>query len=74
VTRDSNALDLEADVFTLEDPREFARSLKRSVRGHAHKIVGPAKIEASIANGILTVKAQKSAPSVTKKIEIKPAG
>jgi HSP20 family protein len=34
----------------------------------------PAKIEASIANGVLTVKAPKPAPSVTKKIEIKPAG
>jgi hypothetical protein len=30
VTRHSNALDLEADVFTLDDPREVARSLKRS--------------------------------------------
>lgn len=30
VTRRSNALDLEADVFTLGDPREIALSLKRS--------------------------------------------
>jgi hypothetical protein len=30
VTRHSNALDLEADVFTLDDSREIARSLKRS--------------------------------------------
>lgn len=30
VTRRSNALDLEADVFTLRDPREIAHSLKRS--------------------------------------------
>jgi HSP20 family protein len=36
--------------------------------------IDPAKIEASIANGVLTVKAPKPAPSVTKKIEIKPAG
>jgi hypothetical protein len=30
VTRESNALDLEPRVFTLEDPREIALSLKRS--------------------------------------------
>jgi len=30
VTRTSNALDLEAGVFVLDDPLEIARSLKRS--------------------------------------------
>ena len=30
VTETSNALDLEPGVFSLEDPREIARSLKRS--------------------------------------------
>ncbi|BDV40585.1 hypothetical protein DSM21852_38380 [Methylocystis bryophila] len=30
VTRNSNALDLEAGVFALDEPREIARSLKRS--------------------------------------------
>src|SRR5512138_3093924 len=30
VTRESNALDLERGVFTFEDPRKIARSLKRS--------------------------------------------
>jgi hypothetical protein len=30
VTETSNALDLEPGVFTLDDPREIARSLKRS--------------------------------------------
>jgi hypothetical protein len=30
VTRRSNALDLEENVFTLDDPRAIARSLKRS--------------------------------------------
>ncbi|WP_036285814.1 DUF3175 domain-containing protein [Methylocystis sp. ATCC 49242] len=30
VTRRSNALNLEAGVFTLDDPREIALSLKRS--------------------------------------------
>ena len=30
VTEESNALDLEDGVFALDDPREIARSLKRS--------------------------------------------
>jgi hypothetical protein len=30
VTRESNALDLEAGVFTFKDPRRIASSLKRS--------------------------------------------
>jgi hypothetical protein len=30
VTKESDALDLEQGVFTLEDPRSIARSLKRS--------------------------------------------
>jgi hypothetical protein len=30
VTQESNALDLEAGVFALKDPRRIARSLKRS--------------------------------------------
>jgi hypothetical protein len=30
VTRESNALDLEPGVFTLDDPQAIARSLKRS--------------------------------------------
>ena len=30
VTEHSHALDLEADVFTLDDPRKIAASLKRS--------------------------------------------
>lgn len=30
VTQESNALDLERDVFTSDDPKAIARSLKRS--------------------------------------------
>lgn len=30
MTRESNALDLDREVFTLEDPSAIARSLKRS--------------------------------------------
>lgn len=41
VTRHSNALDLEADVFTLEDPREIARSLKRSAEASTRRKSAP---------------------------------
>ena len=39
VTEHSNALDLEKDVFTLDDPKEIARSLKRSAE-HSHRRKG----------------------------------
>ncbi len=38
VTETSNALDLKAGVFELDDPREIARSLKRSAeQSHRRK-------------------------------------
>jgi hypothetical protein len=38
VTEHSNALDLERDVFTRHDPKDIARSLKRSAeRSHRRK-------------------------------------
>jgi phosphoenolpyruvate carboxylase len=36
VTEHSDALDLEADVFTLNDPKKIAASLKRSAE-HSHR-------------------------------------
>lgn len=41
VTDDSNALDLEAGVFALEDPRKIARSLKRSAEQSARRKAPP---------------------------------
>ena len=38
VTKESNALDLEANVFTRDDPKTIARSLKQSAeRSHRRK-------------------------------------
>ncbi|WP_343671253.1 DUF3175 domain-containing protein [Chitinophaga sp.] len=38
VTETSNAMDLEKDVFTLQDPKEIAQSLKRSsTKSHRRK-------------------------------------
>jgi hypothetical protein len=36
VTTGSNALDLESNVFTRDDPKSIARSLKRSAE-HSHR-------------------------------------
>ena len=41
VTETSDALDLEAGVFTLEDPREIALSLKRSADQSKRRKSGP---------------------------------
>jgi len=41
VTEGSNALDLEAGVFALEDPRTIARSLKRSAERSTRRKAPP---------------------------------
>jgi hypothetical protein len=41
VTEHSNALDLERDVFTRDDPRSIARSLKRSAEASHRRRSSP---------------------------------
>jgi len=41
VTEGSNALDLEAGVFTLDDPREIALSLQRSAESSTRRKTDP---------------------------------
>jgi len=41
VTERSNALDLDSGVFTLNDPRQIARSLKRSAERSTRRKAGP---------------------------------
>ncbi len=41
VTEHSNALDLEAGVFTLKDPRKIAASLKRSAEASLRRKADP---------------------------------
>jgi len=48
VTRHSNALDLEADVFTLDDSREIVRSLKRSAEASQRRKSHPFRSAMSI--------------------------
>jgi len=40
-TRESNALALEDRVFTLKDPREIAKSLRRSAESSTRRKAGP---------------------------------
>jgi len=41
VTRNSNALDLEAGVFTWQDPKRIARSLSRSAEASKRRKADP---------------------------------
>lgn len=41
VTRESNALDLEACVFTWDDPRRIAESLRRSAEASSRRKADP---------------------------------
>jgi hypothetical protein len=41
VTEHSNALDLEGGVFTLDDPKEIAKSLKRSAERSERRKADP---------------------------------
>lgn len=50
VTSKSNALDLEAGVFTLEDPKEIALSLKRSALRSKRRRVDPFRSAMSMLN------------------------
>jgi len=50
VTRTSNALDLNHDVFTWRDPKRIARSLKRSAEASTRRKVGPFQSAMSMLN------------------------
>jgi hypothetical protein len=50
VTRRSNALDLEPDVFNQSDPRRIALSLKRSAEASTRRKAGPYQSAMSMLN------------------------
>lgn len=50
VTETSHALDLEAGVFSLDDPREIALSLQRSAEASEHRKVEPFRSAMSMLN------------------------
>jgi hypothetical protein len=50
VTQKSNALDLEANVFTLPSPRAIAESLKRAAESSTRRKAGPFQSAMSMLN------------------------
>ena len=50
VNKKSNALDLEKGVFTLKDPKEIAKSLKRSSEKSKRRKAGPYQSAMSMLN------------------------
>jgi hypothetical protein len=50
VTESSNALDLEAGVFTWDDPRRIAQSLKNSAERSERRKTGPFRSAMSMLN------------------------
>lgn len=50
VTRESHALDLEAGVFTWDDPKKIARSLARSAQESTRRKVEPFRSAMSMLN------------------------
>jgi len=50
VTRESNALDLEKDVFTWKSPKKIARSLKKSVLQSSRRKAQPFQSAMSMLN------------------------
>jgi len=67
VRRGSNALDLEAGVFALKDPKEIAKSLKRSAEESVRRKAGPFQSAMSMLNFYIN-RAGKNLPAARKKI------
>ena len=67
VTRHSFALDLESGVFTWEDPKRIAKSLKMSAEVSTNRKAGPFQSAMSMLNFYIN-RAGKNLPSSRKKI------
>jgi len=67
VTEHSNALDLEKDVFTRDDPRSISLSLKRSAE-HSHRRKGSPFQSAMSMLTFYINRAGKDLPAKQKKV------
>ncbi len=67
VTRHSNALDLERDVFRQDDPRDIAASLKRSAEQSSRRKVGPFQSAMSMLNFYIN-RAGRNLPADRKQV------
>jgi len=67
VMRESNALDLEAGVFSLPDPHRIALSLKRSAEESSRRKARPFQSAMSMLNFYIN-RAGKNLPASRKKV------
>lgn len=67
VTRESNALDLDAGVFTWNDPHKIALSLKRSTKDSSRRKARPFQSAMSMLNFYIN-RAGKNLPASRLKI------
>jgi hypothetical protein len=73
VTRTSNALDLEAGVFTWNDPGRIARSLKRSAEASTRRKADPFRSAMSMLNFYIN-RAGRVLPSSRKRVLTRAKG
>lgn len=67
VTRKSDALDIEEGAFALSDPKEIAKSLKRSAESSTRRKAGPYRSAMSMLNFYIN-RAGKNLPAKRKRI------
>ena len=67
VTETSNALDLQQNVFELKDPKEIARSLKRSAEKSKRRKASPFRSAMSMLTFYIN-RAGKNLPASQKRI------
>ena len=67
VTKHSDALDLEKDVFTWDDPRRIARSLKRSAEASTRRKGTPRQSATSMLNFYIN-RAGKNLPAGRRRV------
>jgi hypothetical protein len=77
VTRDSNALDLEPNVFTWRDPKRVARSLKSSAEASERRKANPYQSAISMLNFYINRAGKSLSPERKQvldqaKIELRP--
>jgi hypothetical protein len=69
VTRKSNALDLEAGVFSQRDPRSIARSLKRSAERSRRRRSDPYRSAMSMLTFYINRAGTQLSPTKRKRLE-----
>ena len=69
VMETSNALDLEEGVFTKKDPKEIARSLKRSAEASTRRKANPFQSAMSMINFYINRAGKNLSPTAKKRLE-----